>query len=140
MKQMLMKSAVLVLATLVLIGCATTPKKSPEEMIKGQIDGWIAAVVAQDIEKVGTFYSDKFENPQWGDKAGAIGFLDQAKSSGYLEGIELSTDQLEIKVEGETAKAYPIDIKGTFGSISMELSFAKDGGSWLIVGTEADGI
>jgi len=140
MKSFLMKSAAMVLVALVLAGCATTPKKSPEELIKGQIDGWIAAVVAKDIELAGNFYSEKFENPQWGDKAGVKGFLDQAKSSGYLDGLEVSTAQTEIKVEGATAKVYPIDIKGTFGAITMELSFADEGGTWLIVGTEADGI
>lgn len=140
MKNLMMKSAAMMLVVLAMAGCATTGKKSPEELIKGQIDAWSAAVIAQDIEKAITYYSSKFENPQWGDKDGVKGFLEQAKSSGYLDSLEVSLAQLEIKADGDTYKAFPIDVKGTFGSITMELTFINDGGTWLISGTEADGI
>ncbi len=140
MTSMMIKAAAVAILTVAMVGCATANKKSPEELIKESVEGWKAAIVAQDIEKAMTYYSEKFQHAEWGDKAGAKGFLEQAKAAGYLEGIEVVSDKVEIKVDGGTGTAYPIDIKGNFGTVTMELKYTGEEAGWLITGTDASGM
>ncbi|MBW7864949.1 MAG: hypothetical protein H3C30_11125 [Candidatus Hydrogenedentes bacterium] len=133
-----MLTACLLLA--VVAGCATAAKKSPEDLIKEQLMGWKAAMEAQDVDKIMANFSDNFKHYDWKDKAGAKDFIADAKDMGYLEGIEVLLDDMEIKVEGDKATVYPIDISGAFGSLSMELSLAKEGDTWMVVGLDAAGL
>lgn len=133
-----MMVACLVLA--VVAGCATTAKQSPEDMIKDQLLGWKAAMEAQDVDKIMSSFSDSFKHYDWRDKAGARDFIADAKDMGYLEGVEVLLDDMEIKVEGDKATVYPIDISGAFGSLSMELNLTKEGNAWLVTGLDAAGL
>lgn len=140
MKSMMFKAAVAVAMTVAFVGCASVYKKSPEELIKASVDAWAAAIVAQDLDTALVQYSEKFQHNEWGDKTGVRTFLDQAKSAGYLEGLEVVSDKAEIKVDGDTGTIYPVDIKGNFGTVTMELKYANEDGTWRIVGTDASGI
>jgi len=143
MKSLLLKGLLAMVLAVVVAGCATTPKVSPEEAIGEQVAGWSAAVVAQDLDKVMTYYSEDFKHYEWGNKAGARDFLDGAKSQGFLEGISFDTSKIEIKLDedGKTGNVYPIDIKGSFGTtLTMELRFTKEAGGWLITGTDVSGM
>ncbi len=133
-----MLTACLLLA--LVAGCATTAKKSPEDMIKDQLLGWKAAMEAQDVDKIMANFSDNFKHYDWKDKAGAKDFITDAKDMGYLDGVEVLLDDMEIKVEGDTATVYPVDISGAFGSLAMELNLTKEGGTWLVTGLDAAGL
>ncbi|MBI2421947.1 MAG: nuclear transport factor 2 family protein [Candidatus Hydrogenedentes bacterium] len=140
MKRILMTGFAVFTLAFVAVGCATGGGQSPESMIQATLDSWKAAITAKDIDAIMKNYSEKFENYDWGNKAGAQEFLKGAIDQGYLDDIKIVTDALEIKVEGDTATAGPIDMEGAFGEVSFDLSFAKEEGGWLIVGTESSGV
>ncbi len=132
----------LVLALVLIAGCATSGKSAmtPEQQIKAKIDAWKVALVAKDLKGVMANFSDKFENDEWGDKAGAERFIGDAIDAGYLDGVEIADKDAKTKIEGEKATVYPIDLSGSFGSITLELQLAKEKAGWMVVGVEASGL
>jgi hypothetical protein len=142
----MMKRSVVVVAlmlglVMVVAGCASSGGgKSPEELIKAKIDAWKTAMVAKDIKGIMANFSDKFENDEWGDKAGAERFISDAIDAGYMDGIEIADTDAKIKVEGDKGTVYPIDISGSFGSITLELALTKEKAGWMVTGVEASGL
>ena len=132
----------LVLAVVLIAGCATSGKSAatPEQLIKAKIDAWKTALIAKDIKGVMANFSEKFANDQWGDKAGAQRFIGDAIDAGYLDSVEIADKDMKIKVDGEKATVYPIDLSGSFGSITLELALAKEKAGWMVVGVEASGL
>ncbi len=134
-------AALCLVMALVAAGCATTGGgKSPEEQIKDQVAAWKTAFEAGDVDGVMKSFSEKFEHYDWQDKAGAKEFIAEAKDMGYLDGVTVGTDEMEIKLEGDKATVYPIDISGSFGSVTLELTMAKEAAGWLVVGLDAAGL
>lgn len=131
---------IVVLSVAVIVGCQTAKKMTPEEMIMGQINKFAQALKAGDVEGVMAVFSDKFEHYEWGDKAGAKEFLQQAKDAGYLEGLDIDVGKVQVKVEGDKATAYPIEVFGNFGSTTVEFVFTNENGTWLITGLDASDI
>ena len=141
MKRSALIAVVLLGLVLITAGCASSGGgKSPEEQIKAKIDGWKTAMVAKDIKGIMASFSEKFENDEWGDKAGAQQFISDAIDAGYLDGVEISDKDAKTKVEGDKATVYPIDLSGSFGSITLELALAKEKAGWMVVGVEASGL
>ncbi len=128
---------VVVCAVALVAGCATTP---PEDLIKAQMAAFKAGIVAQNIDAIMAPFSEAFEHYEWGDKAGAKDFMNQAIDMGYLEGVEVNIDDAQVTVDGDKATAEPIEISGSFGSITVELAFTKEEGGWMITGLDASGI
>ena len=121
----------------VLGGCATSGKgMTDEEIITKLTEESIAAVVAQDIDKLLTYYSDDFSHYEFGDKAGLKEFLEGAKDMGYLDGLEVSMEEAETTIEGDTATIYPVIIEGSFGSTEIEFTSKKEGDTWKVVGMD----
>lgn len=128
--------AALVAAAL-LGGCATGGKGMTDaEVLAKLTEESIAAVVAQDIDKLLTYYSDDFSHYEFGDKAGLKDFLEGAKDMGYLDDLEVSTEQAETKIEGDTATIYPVIIQGPFGATEIEFTSKKEGDTWKIIGMD----
>lgn len=129
-----------ILLSLTFMGCQTAKKVSPEEAVNAQVNKFAQALKAKDIDTVMTLFSEKFEHYEWGDKAGAKEFLQQAADVGYLDSLEVDLSKMQIKVEGSTATAYPIEVTGNFGSTTVELVFTNENGNWLITGVDASDI
>lgn len=121
-------------------GCATSGKMSPEEAISAKLDAFKTALLAKNIDGIMALFSEKFEHYEWNDKAGAKDFLSQAIDMGYLDGAEVDLSKKEIKLEGDTATVYPIEISGSFGSVTVELVFTNEGGNWMVTGLDASGM
>ena len=140
MKHLFYKAATVALLAVVMVGCATANKPSPEEQIKATVDGWSAAMIAKDLDKVMSFYSEKFEHNEWGDKAKMKESLKTFLDSGMLDGLQVNTANTAIKVDGGTGTAYPIDLSTQQGTATAELRFAGEESGWLIVGIDVSGI
>lgn len=119
---------------------AETKDVKVDAKLKEAVEGWKKAVASGDLDKVMGFYSENFKHFEYGDKKGMRDFLNQAKEAHYLDGIEVDTAKTEYKPDGDKATVYPIDLKGSFGAITMELKFLKEKTGWLIVGSDASGI
>ena len=122
-----------------LSGCATGPSgPSDEELIKEAASGMTAAMVAQDLDKLMTFFSEDFENWEWGDKAGFKDFIGEAIDMGYLESAEVDMEDAEYKIEDGTGTVSPIELTASFGSATLEATLKKEGTAWLIVGMDVE--
>ena len=134
------KSAIAVLMAVVIGavvagGCASTPKGPTDaELIQKLIGDWKAAAMSKDLDKMMASYSEGFQHPEWGDKAGLKGFLKEALDMGYLENAQVNTDKAQVKIEKDAATAYPIEFKAAFGSATIELSLKKEAKGWAITG------
>lgn len=115
-------------------GCAGGGRgPSDEELIRGVINDSMAALVAKDVDKMLTAYAADFKNDQGMDLNGFKEFLNGAKEGGALDGMTSKTDEMTITVEGDTAKAAPVSVEGSFGALTFELQLAKRDGKWVIV-------
>ncbi len=127
-------------AALALAGCATGGGSNPADDVAKQADAFVKGLQAQKIDDVMGLFSENFKNYEWQDKAGAKEFLSQAADQGYLEDIKPDMTSMKISVEGDKATAYPIELNGSFGTVTVELTLAKEAAGWLIVGLDASGI
>lgn len=119
---------------------AAAAEVSPEEAIMAGVKLFTEKLAKQDIDGLMVAFSDDFENYEYGDKEGMKMFLEQAADMGYLEGLEVSLEDAEVKIDGDEATVYPVDASGAFGSITLELTLSKKNGEWKITGLDAAGM
>ncbi len=115
----------------------------PKDAVMGLIDKYTEATMNQDMEAMAALVADDFENYQFGDKEGLMVFMEDAKSQGFLEDLEIDMQDAEIEWEDDktTAIVYPVDVYGNFGTVTFEYIIGKqDDGSWKIIGMEGYGI
>jgi ketosteroid isomerase-like protein len=133
-----MKRSIAVLGMVLAVaitGCATkaAPKgQSDEEMISGTLARWKEAIIAKDIEKMMTCYSDKFQDQEGRGKADVKEFIKGVIDAGYFDGVKVGLENSKTTVTGATATVLPIDLSGSMGSISISLTLSKEGDQWLI--------
>jgi len=120
-------------------GCAILGKgPTDEELITRAISDYNAALVAKDLDKMMTVYSDDFEADNGGDKDDVRALLSGAIEQGYLDDLEVNDAECEIKIEGGTATVGPVEYSSAFGSMSFESTMKKEAdGMWRIVATRA---
>ena len=133
----LLKMSVMALAVVVVAGCASNggSSKGPSDadVISGIVADMLAALGAQDIEKMVEKYSDDFESDQGGDRAATVEFLNAAKEGGLLDGLEVDQSSMETTIEGEKASVGPVELEGSFGAMTLEFDLEKRDGSWVVV-------
>ena len=72
---------------------------------------------------------------------GVGGFAENdAIATGYLDDIEIKTEDAEIKIDGNKATVYPVDIEGTFGTVTLELVGELRDGKYMLTTLDAFGI
>ena len=134
-------SIVSVIALASFTGCATCAKgSSDEEEILAVLATWEAGMIEPNVEKMASAFSEDFSNDEVADKAKLIEFIEGAIDMGYLEDGEIYKDDMEIKLEGDTATAYPIDFSTNAGEVTIELTFTKEEGGWMITGMDIEGM
>lgn len=134
-------SLAMVWTCVLMVGCQTgASKMTPEEQIKVEMENWRTAMANKDLDGIMALFSDNFKHYDWRNKDGARQFIKDAIDIGYLDGIDVILEDAEIKVDGQSATVYPVDIVGGFGSLTMELMLANEGGKWLLVGMDAPGL
>ncbi len=124
-----------VLVTMV-CGCAALWGPSDEELINGTIDEMKAAMEAQNVDRIMAVYSEDFEGEQ-GGKPELRQMIEYVIDEGYMDSIEINTEDAETTVEGDVATYGPVELSGDFGAMSFEYTLKKEAdGVWRIVGSE----
>lgn len=113
---------------------------SPEEAVLAVLTDMGNAATAGDLDKVMTYFSEDFEHYEYGDKAGWKQFQQDAVDQGYWEGIEFDGSEAEIKIDGDSASVYPVDVTGAFGSLTFEYILKNEDGTWRIVEFDVSGL
>jgi len=132
-------------SSFLLAGCATTtdqeePTAAVEpgtEEVLAALNVWKAALEAQSVAQVVPCYSDQFQHPEYGDKAGVRSYFEEAKLDGYLEGLQVDSSAAAIAFDAGRAVIQDIRLNGKFGALLYRLILANEQGSWRIVGTDA---
>lgn len=136
---------VAVMAGLIVSGCSTLASgPSDEALIATLLEHWEQGVLEADVAKLMATYSDDFAHDGYEyeaeDKAGLKAYLEGAIDEGLFKDVELSLDDAEIEINGDSASVYPIDYATLYGAISIELTLAKEDGGWLITDMELIGM
>ena len=138
MRKSVISMIVLGLVAVVVAGCSTAAKgPSDQELVNKLVADWKAATTAKDLDKVMTFYSDKFSNEN-GDKAGMKAFIKESIDMGYLENADFNTANAKVTIEKDAANVYPINLKAAFGSAAVRLNLKKEAAGWMIVGMDIE--
>ena len=120
-------------------GCATGGGVDNEALIRQTLGGWTEGVTGGDIEKVMAAYSENFDHYEYGKKASLKQFLGGLMDQGQFDNAEVSLDDAEITIEGDTAKVYPVDLEASFGGATLELTLKReDDGVWRITTMEVE--
>jgi len=122
---------------LLVCGCAMFGRgPSDEELIGNTLAEWKAGLVEEDLDRFMATFSEDFSSSQGGGKAELGDFIGGAMEQGYLEDVEVNVEDAEIKIEGDTATASPVELDGIFGVMVFELALKKENGTWRIVSIE----
>ncbi len=137
MKKFAVLSVVFCMVAVFSAGCATTGKgASDAELIQQRIAEGIAAIKAKNFDAFDGMVSDNFSSGAVGDKQDLMDYLKNADDMGFLDDIEIDLADAETVIEGETATVSPVTASGSFGSLSLEFTGAKENGKWVVSGVE----
>ena len=126
-----------VLVTMV-CGCAMLGGPSDEDLISGTIDEMTTAMQAQDVDQIMAVYSEDFEGEQ-GGKEELRQMMEYIIDEGYLDSIEIDTENAVAALDGAAATYGPVDLSGEFGSMTFEYVLRKEAdGVWRIMESNSD--
>ena len=126
-----------VLVTMV-CGCAMLGGPSDEDLISGTIDEMTTAMQAHDVDQIMAGYSEDFEGER-GGKEELRQMMEYIIDEGYLDSIEIDTENAVAAVDGATATYGPVDLSGEFGSMTFEYVLRKEAdGVWRIMESNSD--
>lgn len=113
---------------------------APDTQVMQAIAQWAEGVKSQKIDQMMAPFSDSFKHYEYGDKSGVREFLQQAVDMGYLEAIQVGTEEAEIEISGDEATVYPVKLNGSFGQATIEFTLKNEAGAWRIVGMDISGV
>jgi hypothetical protein len=140
-KSSIVKGIVVLAALALVCGCAGMGKgPSDEELIKGQLETLKAGLLGKDFNKVVGTLSENFYHPEVGNKQAASDLIKQGIDSGFVDNGQIDLTKTKIKIEKDTATAYPIEASAPAGSATVQLNLKKEKAGWFIVGGDAEGV
>ncbi len=131
-----LKMGMMALALVVMgAGCASTGggmAMSEEDAIKAVVSQFETAMTAMDLDAVFALIADDFEMSDGLGKSEYKEFLTQLKDAGQFDGVEMSTADLTVSVDGDKAEAMPFVVSGEFGEATLEFELEKRAGAWIV--------
>ena len=119
--------------------CAA-PAVSPQEAIMERVMLFLNKLAEKDLDGAMAAVADDFEHYDFRTKADLRAFLEDAIATGYLDDIEIQTEDTEVKIDGDKATVYPVDIVGMFGTVTLELVGEMRDGKYMLTTMDAFGI
>jgi len=118
-------------------GCAMLKKgPSDEEMLKDLLNTYVTSLEEANVEKHISIYSKDFEGTRGETYDEMTGGLDEMMPMLEDWGMEISTDQTQIAIDGDEAEIGPIVFEFSQGGVQITLLTTKEDGCWLITGSE----
>ena len=137
------QAALYLLLSQLALGEAAEPAETaaaPEEVIAEGIKGYFQAAIDGDGDAMLDFFSEDFRHFMFGDREGLRAYLDDARASGYLEGMEVDLSYAEFKEEDGRITVYPVDVQGTFGLVTFEYVLHQENGEWRVIELDVEGL
>jgi hypothetical protein len=132
-------------AVIVAGGCATTGSgMSDSEQIDVLLGKWQEAILAKDVDKLMATHSESFAHDGYDyeaeNKAGLREYIEGSIDQGGFDDVEVSMEYTDIVIEEDTATVYPIEYTNWEGSITIELTLAREEAGWLITDMAIEGL
>lgn len=132
-------------AVLVTSGCATGGRGASDgDQINALLEKWKAAVLAADADRLMATHSESFAHDGYEydaeDKVGLREYVEESIAQGGFDDVELNMEDMEITIEGGSATVYPIEYTVPEGTITIELTLAKEKAGWLIIDMAIEGL
>ncbi len=119
---------------------AAAPVELTEEYVLEQVALFLGKVAEKDLDAAMAAVADDFEHYQYRTKEELRNFLDDAIFVGYLDDVEIKMDDAEVEIDGDKGVVYPVDILGSFGSVTLELIGELRDGKLMLVSMDAFGL
>ncbi len=126
-------------------GDAAPAVLEPEEAFEQSLAILQEAIKTENLDAVMSLISDDFDFYEVGDKEALRDFLESAIDMGYVEmyadDVEIITEDTEYERDGDEVTVYPVDVEGSFGSVTIEFQAQlEEDGAWRITGLDISGI
>ena len=126
---------------LLLLIAPTTTNSHAEEAVQKALGSFAEAMESGEIESIMAVHSNEFDHPELGGFDELEAYLSNAIDMGYLEDVEVTTDEAELEFDGkDTVTVYPITMESPFGAVILELTLSNEKGTWKISSSEASGL
>lgn len=104
--------------------------------IQSTLNNWQAGVMAKDLNKLMSTYSESFSTPDYADKAAMAQFVKDTMEQGAFDGakVDLSKSKTVIDPANPNKAAVgPVDLTASFGGATLNFTMGKESnGEWLI--------
>jgi len=104
-----------------------------QAQIEAIVANWKEGMLALDVDKATVAYSESYEDAQAGSKEEAIEWFRGIMEQGFLEGIEVSEEDMEVEVDGSEAIVGPFDVTSDAGAWTIDMYLEKEDAGWKIV-------
>lgn len=106
---------------------------SDQEAVQAIVADWKEGMLALDVDKATAAYSEAYEDAQAGSKEEAVEWIKGIMEQGFLEGIEVGEEDMEVEIDGSEAIVGPFDVTSDAGAWTIDMYLEKEDGGWKIV-------
>ena len=136
-KSVIMNSGMAALAIVMFCGCQIPgPRPSNKSLIKATMANWKAALLARDLDKLMSVYSDNYVSTRGDGKDSVREFMTGVFEKGWLDNIKVNIEGAKTAIKGSKATFAPVEFVSDRGTRTMEFTLQKEKGTWLIVGSK----
>jgi ketosteroid isomerase-like protein len=121
----------------VVSGCAMFKGATDEQLLSELLESWTATMGAhEDVDAVMALYSEDYVGADGSDYQGMSDRLEQFFPFFEQFDVEIDVSEATIEITGDTATIAPVVLSAPQGEMAFTLECKKEGGKWLIVGSE----
>ena len=140
-----MRMITLFLLPAVAVGCATSAKgPSDAEQVGALLGVWKAGILAKDVNKIMSTYSEAFSHDGYEydaeSKAALREYIEGSIDEGNFDDVEVEIESADITIDGSNANIYPIDFSTYQGTVSIELIATQEKGGWRFTDMMIEGL
>ena len=126
--------AVGMVAAVLLGGCKTGP--SDKELIGTTMADWNTALVAKDLDKVMSAYSEGYTSERGDGKERVREFMTAVFDQGWLDNAKIDLEGAETTMEGDEAMFGPVKFTSDRGTMVINYTLKKEDETWRIAGSK----
>jgi hypothetical protein len=115
-------------------GCQSV-RSSDEELIKGTMTNWKAALTTQDLDRLMATYSDNYGSARASSKDVVRQRMTRIFDRGYMDNVNVSLEGAEITIDGDKAEFGPVEFSSDEGMFTRQFTLQKEYEAWLLAGS-----
>jgi len=113
---------------------------SNEQLIGQLTDTMKTALLAKDVEKVMTLFSNEFSTTEMPDKESAQALIEYGISMGFFDYCDVTYDMEDLTIDNDQAQLYPFQLQSGSDLVIVDVKMSKEKDGWKITGMSVEGI